>query len=46
MRKEVRELLNLGPMPNELIVDEETVMQYESLLHRIQPPLTSKEAEA
>ena len=45
MRKEVRELLNLGPMPNESVVDEETVTQYESLLHRIQPPLTSKDAE-
>lgn len=45
MRKEVRALIKLGPMPSEDMVDIETVDKYEKLLHKIQPPLTIIEAE-
>jgi hypothetical protein len=46
MRKEVNELIKLGPMPDEEAVEVETVEKYERLLHQIKPPLSNHEAES
>lgn len=45
MRNEVRELIKLGPMPPEKMVEVELVEKYEKLMHAIKSPLTKTEAE-
>lgn len=45
MRNEVRELIELGPMPPEEMAEVEIVEMYQKLLHKIRPPLTKMEAE-
>ncbi|RPD44696.1 hypothetical protein DNI29_21450 [Hymenobacter sediminis] len=46
MRKEVLELSQLGPLPNEdQDIADGVLEHYEELLHRIQPPITRDEAE-
>jgi hypothetical protein len=46
MRKAVKEMLRLGPMPAETAADVKTVEQWEKLLHQIQPLVSKHEAEA
>lgn len=46
MRKEVNELLKLGPMPMEETTKIETVEIYQRILNQIRPPLSNSEAEA
>ena len=38
MRKEVQELINMGPLPDCETVAEEQLKMYESLLSRVTPP--------
>jgi hypothetical protein len=46
MRKEVQELLNLGPLPDCETAEEEQLKKYESLLHSITPPISDAEARS
>ncbi|MEJ2600981.1 MAG: hypothetical protein P8Z00_21800 [Anaerolineales bacterium] len=45
MRNEVQELIKLGPMSSEKMVEVELVEKYEKLMHAIKSPLTKIEAE-
>ena len=44
MRKEVQELVNMGPLPDCETVTEEQLKTYESLLSRVTPPVSNDEA--
>ena len=44
MRKEVQELVNMGPLPDCGTVAEEQLKMYESLLSRVTPPVSNDEA--
>jgi hypothetical protein len=44
MRKEVQELVNMGPLPDCETVAEEQLKMYESLLSRVTPPISNDEA--
>ena len=46
MRRAVRELLALGPLPSEDEAEVEQLDRYEQLLHSISPPVTDDEARA
>lgn len=46
MRPEIEELTKLGPLPTEQAVDVELIRHYESLIHKIQTPVTDEEATA
>ena len=46
MRKEVQELLNLGPLPDWETAEEEQLKRYESLLHNVAPPISDAEARS
>lgn len=46
MRKEVQELLNLGPLPDSEMAEEGQLKKYESLLHSVAPPISDAEARS
>jgi hypothetical protein len=46
MRKEVQELVRLGPLPDCGTVEEEQLKIYEGLLSRVTPPVSDKEARS
>jgi hypothetical protein len=46
MRKEVQELFSLGPLPACETAEEEQLKRYESLLHRVIPPVSDAEARS
>jgi hypothetical protein len=46
MRREVRELVALGPLPNSGTATQEHVESAQRLIEAIQPPLTHEEAHA
>jgi hypothetical protein len=46
MRKEVQELVNMGPLPDCETVAEEQLKMYESLLSRVTPPVSNDEARS
>jgi hypothetical protein len=45
MRKEVQELINMGPLPDCETGEEEQLKMYESLLSRVTPPVSNDEAK-
>jgi hypothetical protein len=46
MRKEIRELIKLGPFPSEASVSPEAVDQYSELIDSISPPVSLDEARS
>ena len=44
MRKEVQELVNMGPLPDCETVADAQLKTYESLLSRVIPPVSNEEA--
>ena len=46
MRKEVQELLNLGPLPDCETAEEEKLKMYESPLSSVTPPVSDAEARS
>ena len=46
MRKEVQELVRLGPLPDCETVEEEQLKTYEGLLSRVTPPVSDEEAKS
>ena len=46
MRKEVQELVRLGPLPDCETVEEEQLKIYEGLLSRVSPPVSDEEAKS
>jgi hypothetical protein len=46
MRKEVQELVNMGPLPDCETVAEEQLKIYESLLSRVAPSVSNDEARS
>jgi hypothetical protein len=46
MRKEVQELVNMGPLPDCETVVEEQLKMYENLLSRVTPPISNDESKS
>lgn len=46
MRKEVQELVNMGPLPDCETVADEQLKTYESFLSRVTPPVSDEEARS
>jgi hypothetical protein len=46
MRKEVQELVNMGPLPDCETVTDAQLKTYESLLSRVTPPVSNEEARS
>jgi hypothetical protein len=46
MRDDVHELMRMGPLPGEAVIQEQQLATYERLLRRLSPPLTDEEARA
>lgn len=46
MRQEIRNLVQMGPFPDETSTSKERVGQYEKLLQSVSPPVSNEEARA